>query len=126
MFAAAVPAIVRIPPVTMISSPHDDVQPVWMKIAAEAKASMLEVIVASCGVTFFVVYKCMAMLAQARIAVACAVRLMAAKVDVDVNGPEDSVSADGRLKGKYICDPENWLHGRKTEAKFNIAPARIA
>lgn len=125
MFAATVPVMVRIPPITMISRPHEDVQPVWMKIATEAKASMLEAIVASCGVAFFVVYKCMTMLTQTKIAVACAIRLIVAKVDVDANGSEDPVNAEGRLKGKYICDPANWLHGRNTEAKFNDAPARI-
>ena len=68
-FAITMPVIVRIPPITVRGKPHDDVQPVWMKINAEVKASMLEISVAICDVNFFFVYRCMAMLNQARIAV---------------------------------------------------------
>lgn len=126
MFATAVAAMVRIAPITVVSSPHEDAQPVWMKIAAEANASMPEAIATSCGASFFVVYKCMALLTQARIAAACAIRLIAAELDTDAKGPEDPVNADGRLRGRYICSPTNWVHGKKTEAKFNDAPTRIA
>lgn len=69
MFATTMPVIVRIPPITVRGKPHDGVQPVWMKINAEAKASMLEASVTNCGVSFLFVYMCMAMLNQARIAV---------------------------------------------------------
>ena len=68
MFAEAMPAIASIPPIIVKGKPHVGVQPVWMKIRAEAKASMLEVSVASCGVSFLFVYMYMAMLNQARIA----------------------------------------------------------
>jgi hypothetical protein len=126
VLAAAVATMVRIAPITVVGTPHDDVQPVWMKIAAEANASMPEVIVTSCAAIFFVVYKCMAMLTQASIAAVCAIRLIVAKLDADAKGADDSVNADGRLRGRYICDPENRLQGKKTEARFSDAPTRIA
>ena len=56
MFAMAMPAIARIPPITVRGKPHDGVQPVWMKINAEVKASMLEASVASCDTSFLFAY----------------------------------------------------------------------
>lgn len=100
MFATTMPVIVRIPPITVRGSPHDGVQPVWMKIMAEVKASMLEASVTNCGVNFLFVCMCMVMLNQARIVVAWAIRLVVTKVDVDVKNPADSVNAEGRLSGR--------------------------
>ena len=47
------------------------------------------------------------------------------KVAVDVRNSADSVNAEGRLNGRYICNSANWLQGMKTEAKFNNTPVRI-
>jgi hypothetical protein len=124
--ATAVATIMMMPPDIMAISPHDAAQPFRMEIADNARAIVPEVTVTSCGASFLVIYKCMAMPIHARIAAACATKLVVTELNVASNGPEGSVNADGRLRGKYLWVPKNWLHGKKTEATFNDAPTITA